>query len=90
LPTVTDRIDGEVLAAGGTLLKLMASADFDIFKHEPALDFRPQATDNVVLLPQMGWATIEGRIAMGKRVIINIKTFGDGHRPPDRVIGSMR
>ena len=54
VPTVDDRIDGEVLAAGGTLLKLMASADFDIFKHEPALDFRPQATDNVVLLPLMG------------------------------------
>ena len=52
-------------------------------------DPRMRALDNVVLLPQMGSATIEGRIAMGGRVIINIKTFADGHRPPDRVIGAM-
>jgi glyoxylate reductase len=37
----------------------------------------------------MGSATIEGRLAMGEKVIINIKTFTDGHRPPDRVLGSM-
>jgi glyoxylate reductase len=43
----------------------------------------------VVLLPHMGSATIEGRIAMGERVIVNIRTLADGHRPPDRVIGSM-
>jgi hypothetical protein len=41
---------------------------------------------NVVLLPHMGSATIEGRIEMGEKVIINIKTFMDGHRPPDRVL----
>jgi glyoxylate reductase len=45
--------------------------------------------DNVVLLPHMGSATIEGRIDMGEKVIINIKTFSDGHRPPDRVLPSM-
>ena len=45
--------------------------------------------DNVVLLPHMGSATIEGRIDMGEKVIINIKTFVDGHRPPDRVLPSM-
>ena len=43
----------------------------------------------VVLLPHMGSATIEGRIDMGEKVIINIKTFVDGHRPPDRVLPSM-
>jgi glyoxylate reductase len=42
--------------------------------------------ENVILLPHMGSATIEGRINMGERVIINIRTFADGHRPPDRVI----
>ncbi|MBL8665513.1 MAG: hypothetical protein JNM29_21950, partial [Candidatus Odyssella sp.] len=45
--------------------------------------------DNVVLLPHMGSATIEGRIDMGEKVIINIKTFVDGHKPPDRVIEAM-
>ena len=43
----------------------------------------------VVLLPHMGSATIEGRVDMGEKVIINIKTFMDGHRPPDRVLPSM-
>ena len=43
----------------------------------------------VVLLPHMGSATMEGRIDMGEKVIINIRTFMDGHRPPDRVLPSM-
>jgi len=43
----------------------------------------------VVLLPHMGSATLEGRIDMGEKVIINIKTFADGHKPPDRVIPAM-
>jgi glyoxylate reductase len=42
--------------------------------------------DNVVLLPHMGSATIEGRINMGEKVLINIRTFVDGHKPPDRII----
>ena len=45
--------------------------------------------ENVVLLPHMGSATIEGRIAMGEKVIISIKTFADGHTPPDRVLETM-
>jgi glyoxylate reductase len=71
----------EIHAIGG--------AGLDVFEHEPAVDPRLQALDNVVLLPHMSSATIEGRIAMGEKVIINIKTFADGHRPPDRVISSM-
>jgi glyoxylate reductase len=67
----------------------IAGAGLDVFEHEPALDPRLRALDNVVLLPHMGSATIEGRLAMGEKVIINIKTFADGHRPPDRVLGSM-
>jgi glyoxylate reductase len=69
--------------------RAIAGAGLDVFEHEPAVDPRLKALDNVVLLPHMGSATIEGRIAMGEKVIINIKTFADGHRPPDRVIGSM-
>jgi glyoxylate reductase len=69
--------------------RAIAGAGLDVFEHEPAIDPRLKALDNVVLLPHMGSATIEGRIAMGERVIINIRTFADGHRPPDRVLGSM-
>jgi glyoxylate reductase len=70
-------------------IRAIGGAGLDVFEHEPAVDPRLQALDNVVLLPHMGSATIDGRIAMGEKVIINIKTFADGHRPPDRVIGSM-
>jgi glyoxylate reductase len=69
--------------------RAIAGAGLDVFEHEPAIDPRLRALDNVVLLPHMGSSTIEGRIAMGERVMINIKTFADGHRPPDRVLGSM-
>jgi glyoxylate reductase len=64
----------------------LAAAGLDVYEHEPAIPAKLLALDNVVLLPHMGSATIEGRIAMGEKVIINIKTFADGHRPPDRVI----
>jgi glyoxylate reductase len=69
--------------------RAIGGAGLDVFEHEPAVDPRLRTLDNVVLLPHMGSATIEGRIAMGEKVIINIKTFADGHRPPDRVIGAM-
>jgi glyoxylate reductase len=69
--------------------RAIAGAGLDVFEHEPAIDPRLRVLDNVVLLPHMGSATIEGRLAMGEKVIINIKTFADGHRPPDRVLGSM-
>ena len=69
--------------------RAIGGAGLDVFEHEPAVDPRLQALDNVVLLPHMSSATIEGRLAMGERVIINIKTFADGHRPPDRVIGAI-
>ncbi|MEX0808478.1 MAG: D-glycerate dehydrogenase [Dongiaceae bacterium] len=67
----------------------IAGAGLDVFEHEPAVNPRLLRLDNVVLLPHMGSATIEGRIDMGEKVIINIKTFVDGHRPPDRVIEAM-
>ena len=69
--------------------RALAGAGLDVFEHEPAIDPRMRTLDNVVLLPHMGSATIEGRLAMGEKVIINIKTFADGHRPPDRVLGAM-
>jgi glyoxylate reductase len=67
----------------------IAGAGLDVFEHEPAINPKLRQLENVVLLPHMGSATIEGRIDMGEKVIINIKTFSDGHRPPDRVLPSM-
>lgn len=67
----------------------LAGAGLDVFEHEPAINPKLRELDNVVLLPHMSSATIEGRLDMGEKVVINIKTFVDGHRPPDRVIPSQ-
>lgn len=67
----------------------IAGAGLDVFEHEPAVNPKLLQSDRVVALPHMGSATIEGRIDMGEKVILNIKTFLDGHRPPDRVHPSM-
>ena len=67
----------------------IGGAGLDVFEHEPAINPKLRQLENVVLLPHMGSATLEGRIDMGEKVIINIKTFADGHRPPDRVLPSM-
>ncbi len=67
----------------------LAGAGLDVFEHEPAINPKLIELDKVVLLPHMGSATLEGRIEMGEKVIINIKTFVDGHRPPDRVLAAM-
>ena len=67
----------------------IAGAALDVFEHEPAINPKLRQLDNVVLLPHMSSATIEGRIDMGEKVLINIKTFVDGHRPPDRVLPSQ-
>ena len=69
--------------------KKIAGAGLDVFEHEPAINPKLRQLENVVLLPHMGSATIEGRADMGDKVIINIRTFMDGHRPPDRVLPSM-
>ena len=70
----------------------IAGAGLDVFEHEPAVNpklVKLARAGKVVLLPHLGSATLEGRIDMGEKVIINIKTFMDGHRPPDRVLPSM-
>ena len=70
----------------------LAGAGLDVFEHEPAVNpklAKLAREGKVVLLPHMGSATIEGRIDMGEKVIVNIKTFMDGHKPPDRVLPSM-
>jgi glyoxylate reductase len=67
----------------------IAGAGLDVFEREPMVSPDLIGLPNVILLPHMGSATIEGRVEMGEKVIINIKTFADGHRPPDRVIPAM-
>jgi glyoxylate reductase len=70
----------------------LAGAGLDVFEHEPAVNpklARLAREGKVVLLPHMSSATIEGRIDMGEKVIVNIRTFMDGHKPPDRVLPSM-
>src|ERR1700674_1587361 len=70
----------------------IAGAGLDVFEHEPAVSpklIKLARAGKVVLLPHLASATIEGRIDMGEKVIVNIKPFMDGHRPPDRVLPSM-
>ena len=74
---------GKALASG-----LLGGAGLDVFEREPAVDESLLTLDNVILLPHMSSATVEGRQNMGAKVIINIQTFADGHRPPDRVLPS--
>jgi glyoxylate reductase len=70
----------------------IAGAGLDVFEHEPSVNprlIKLARQGKVVLLPHMGSATRESRIDMGEKVIVNIRTFMDGHRPPDRVLPSM-
>ena len=67
----------------------IAGAGLDVFEHEPAVNPKILHSDRVVALPHMSSATVEGRIDMGEKVIINIKAFLDGHAPPDRVHPAM-
>jgi glyoxylate reductase len=81
-------IDEEALVRG-LAGREIAGAGLDVYENEPAINPRLRELDNVVLLPHMGSATLEGRIAMGEKVIINVKSFVDGHSPPDRVLATM-
>ncbi len=74
----------ELLASGS-----IAGAGLDVFEFEPAINPKLLNLPNAVLLPHLGSATVEARIDMGEKVIINLKTWMDGHRPPDRVLMSM-
>ncbi|MET4130588.1 D-glycerate dehydrogenase [Roseovarius sp. MBR-6] len=67
----------------------IAGAGLDVYERGAEINPRLRDLKNVVLLPHMGSATVEGRLEMGEKVIINIKTFDDGHRPPDLVVPAM-
>ena len=67
----------------------IAGAGLDVYENGVEVNPRLRELKNVVLLPHMGSATVEGRVEMGEKVLINIKTFADGHRPPDLVVPAM-
>ena len=81
---IDERALGDLIDAGK-----IAGAGLDVFKHEPAVDPRLLASDNVLLLPHLSSATVEGRHEMGEKGIVNIRAFVDGHKPPDRVLETM-
>ena len=93
---VVNTARGEIIDEA-TLAKMLeagelAGAGLDVFEHEPAVPpklVRLAKMGKVTLLPHMGSATREGRVEMGEKVIVNIKAFWDGHRPPDRVLPDM-
>lgn len=84
---------GEVIDENALTRMLRAGelkgAGLDVYEHGVEVNPRLRELDSVVLLPHMGSATLEGRIEMGEKVLINIKTFQDGHRPPDQVVPAM-
>jgi len=79
----------EAAMAGMLEAGALGGAGLDVFEHEPVINPRLLGRPNVVLLPHMSSATVEARIEMGEKVMINIRTYLDGHKPPDRVIPSM-
>ena len=87
--TARGEIIDEAALAGMLERGELAAAGLDVYEHEPAVNPKLLKLANVVLLPHMSSATIEGRIDMGEKVIVNIRTWMDGHKPPDRVIPSM-
>lgn len=84
---------GEVIDEGALARLLrerrIAGAGLDVFEHEPSVNPDLLRLDNVVLLPHLSSATVEARIEMGEKVIVNIRTYVDGHAPPDRVLEAL-
>jgi glyoxylate reductase len=78
-------IDEEALIAALTSGEI-AGAGLDVFANEPNVDPRLIALPNVITLPHLGSATIEGRAHAGEKIIANIRFWADGHRPPDQVL----
>ena len=79
-----DLVDEAALAEAlksGTI----AGAGLDVFEFEPKVNPALLALDNVVVLPHLGSASLETRVAMGERALSNLEAFFAGHPPRDRV-----
>jgi glyoxylate reductase len=87
--TARGEVVDEAALAGMLERGELGGAALDVFEHEPAVNPKLLKLPNVVLTPHLGSATLEARVDMGEKVIVNIRTFLDGHRPPDRVLPSM-
>ena len=87
--TARGELIDEAALAEAVAQRRIAGVGLDVFEHEPKVHPGLVGHANVVLLPHLGSATIEARQDMGDRVIANIQTFANGHRPPDRVIPAM-
>jgi glyoxylate reductase len=87
--TARGELIDEAALAAAVAQRRLAGVGLDVFEHEPKVHPGLVGHANVVLLPHLGSATIEARQDMGDRVIANIQTFANGHRPPDRVIPAM-
>ena len=87
--TARGELIDEAALAEAVANRRIAGAGLDVFEHEPAVHPGLLGHANVVLLPHLGSATLEARQDMGDRVIANILTFQNGHRPADRVIPAM-
>ena len=87
--TARGEIVDEIALAQALEAGTIAGAGLDVYADEPSIPEGLRSLNNVVMLPHIGSATIEGRHAMGDKVIINIQTFLDGHTPPDRVLAAM-
>ena len=80
-----DLIDEDALIVALEQGKL-GGAGLDVYAREPVVDSRLIALPNVITLPHLGSATVEGRSLAGEKVIANIRFWVDGHRPPDQVL----
>ena len=87
--TARGELIDEAALAEAVAQRRIAGVGLDVFEQEPKVHPGLVGHANVVLLPHLGSATIEARQDMGDRVIANIQTFANGHRPPDRVIPAM-
>ena len=92
-PKSTGKDDGEVIDENALTRMLradeIAGAGLDVYERGNQINPRLKSLPNVILLPHMASATVEGRLEMGEKVLLNIKTFDDGHRPPDLVVPGM-
>jgi glyoxylate reductase len=87
--TARGELIDEAALSDAVARRAIAGVGLDVYEHEPVIHPGLLGHANVVLLPHLGSATLEARQDMGDRVITNIQTFRNGHRPPDRVIPAM-
>ena len=87
--TARGELIDEAALADAVARRALAGVGLDVYENEPAIHPGLIGHANVVLLPHLGSATLEARQDMGDRVILNVMTFQNGHRPPDRVIPAM-